>query len=102
MRPGPQEYYFWGGIYEYNGRVGFASGHSPMHKILALRTAIAILVFTAGVAISQAQIYQWQYIDPADPNQGKDQSSTLAPDGAYFSPSPGLQLFGKNLTKAYL
>jgi uncharacterized protein YjbI with pentapeptide repeats/formylglycine-generating enzyme required for sulfatase activity len=51
---------------------------------------------------AHADIYQWEYIDPADPSQGKRQSTTLAPDGAGVDAVPGALLSGRNLTMAYL
>jgi len=70
-------------------------------KRLAFSQAIGLLlVFAASRA--RADIYQWEYIDPADPSQGKQQSTTLAPDGAGVDAVPGAQLSGRNLTMAYL
>jgi uncharacterized protein YjbI with pentapeptide repeats len=51
---------------------------------------------------ARADIYQWEYIDPSDPNQGKHQSTTLAPDGAGVDAVPGAYLSGRDLTMAYL
>ena len=50
----------------------------------------------------RADIFQWEYINPADPSQGKQQSTTLAPDGAGVDAVPGADLIGRNLTMAYL
>src|SRR5262249_45696959 len=51
---------------------------------------------------AQADIYQWEYINPADPSQGKRQSTLLAPDGAGVDAVPGAVLNSRNLTMAYL
>ena len=51
---------------------------------------------------ARADIFQWEYINPADPSQGKRQSTTLAPDGAGVDAATGANLAGRNLTKAYL
>jgi uncharacterized protein YjbI with pentapeptide repeats len=51
---------------------------------------------------AHADIYQWEYINPADPSQGKRQSTTLAPDGAGVDALPGADLSNRNLTMAYL
>ena len=51
---------------------------------------------------AHADIFQWEYINPADPSQGKQQSTTLAPDGAGVDAVPGANLYGRNLTMAYL
>jgi uncharacterized protein YjbI with pentapeptide repeats len=63
--------------------------------------SIAAAVF-AFAAVAHANIYQWEYINPADPNQGKRQSTTLAPDGAGVDAVPGADLTFRNLTMAYL
>jgi uncharacterized protein YjbI with pentapeptide repeats len=51
---------------------------------------------------ARADIYQWEYINPADPSQGKQQSTTLAPDGAGVDAVPGADLIGRDLSMAYL
>ena len=51
---------------------------------------------------ARADIFQWEYINPADPSQGKRQSTTLAPDGAGVDAVPGADLSGRDLTMAYL
>ena len=51
---------------------------------------------------ARADIFQWEYINPADPSQGKQQSTTLAPDGAGVDAVPGADLSDRNLTMAYL
>src|SRR5262245_18638751 len=49
-----------------------------------------------------ADIFRWEYINPADPSQGKRQSTTLAPDGAGVDAVPGAVLDHRDLTMAYL
>lgn len=72
------------------------------------RTMLAVAALTAlhgafsRVPVTRADIYQWEYIDPANPNLGKQQSSMLAPDGAGVSAIPGANLSNRDLTKAYL
>jgi uncharacterized protein YjbI with pentapeptide repeats len=51
---------------------------------------------------AHADIFQWEYINPADPSQGKRQSTTLAPDGAGVDAVPGAFVRERNLTMAYL
>jgi uncharacterized protein YjbI with pentapeptide repeats len=51
---------------------------------------------------ARADIFQWEYINPADPSQGKRQSTTLCPDGAGVDAVPGASLSGRNLTMANL
>ncbi len=44
---------------------------------------IGILSLAACFATAaRGDIYQWEYIDPLQPELGRQQSSTLAPDGA--------------------
>jgi uncharacterized protein YjbI with pentapeptide repeats len=51
---------------------------------------------------ARADIYQWEYVNPADPSQGKRQSTLLAPDGAGVMPAPNSVLSNLDLTMAYL
>ncbi len=51
---------------------------------------------------SRADIYQWEYVNPADPTQGKRQSTLLVPDGAGVMPAPNSVLSNLDLTMAYL
>jgi uncharacterized protein YjbI with pentapeptide repeats len=68
-----------------------------------MRLCPLALTLWASLAVpASAQIYQWEYVNPSDPSQGKRQSTTLAPDGAGVQPLPGAPLFGRDLTKAYL
>src|SRR5262245_42095613 len=69
------------------------------HRILLVSLSPFLLVFASS---ARADIYQWEYIDPADPAQGRQQSSTLAPDGAGVSAMPAANLSGLDLSKAYL
>src|SRR5262245_39300519 len=65
---------------------------------------IVAIVFPLGAFASaaRADILQWEYINPANPSQGKQQSTTLAPGGAGVTAAPGASFAGRNLTKAYL
>ncbi len=62
-------------------------------------------LIAASIAFSlvpaRADIYQWEYINPADPSQGRQQSTTLCPDGAGQNAIPYAFLYG-DLTMAYL
>ena len=77
-----------------------------MHAILNRPSRVlqiaAMFPLVAFAAAAQADIFQWEYINPADPSQGKQQSTTLAPDGAGVDAVPGADLSGRNLTMAYL
>lgn len=53
-------------------------------------------------ATVRADIFQWEYINPADLSQGIQESTTLCPDGAGVDAIPSAVLTGKNLTKAFL
>ena len=78
-----------------------------MHAILnrpsrVLQIAAAMFLLVAFATAARADIFQWEYINPADPSQGKQQSTTLAPDGAGVDAVPGADLSDRNLTMAYL
>ena len=60
------------------------------------------LVFHAPLPPAPFNIFQWKYVNPHDPSQGKLESSVLAQSGFGLHAEPGLQATGKNLTKAYL
>src|SRR5262245_9583569 len=66
------------------------------------RVTTAMFLILAFASIAPADIFQWEYIDPADPSQGKQQSTTLAPDGAGVDAVPGADLSSRDLTMAYL
>jgi hypothetical protein len=68
-------------------------------KRLAYLSLIGLCLTTTA---AHADIYQWEYINPVDPSQGKRQSATLAPDGAGVDAVPGAMLTSRDLTKAYL
>jgi uncharacterized protein YjbI with pentapeptide repeats len=70
------------------------------NRVMQIAAALFPLVAFAGSA--HADIFQWEYINPADPSQGKQQSTTLAPDGAGVDAVPGSNLSGRNLALAYL
>ena len=61
-----------------------------------------LLAFFAPTPLARADIFQWEYINPADPSLGKQPSTTLAPDGAGVHAVPGANLSNRNLTMAYL
>src|SRR5262245_42616223 len=67
----------------------------PIAQVVGL-----FLVFAPTAA--RADIFQWEYINPADPTQGKQQSTTLCPSGAGVDAAPGADLSSRNLTMAYL
>ena len=64
---------------------------------------IGILSLAACFATAaRGDIYQWEYIDPLQPELGRQQSSMLAPDGAGRDAVPGVALDGLDLTMAWL
>ena len=69
-----------------------------MSRLINLLLAAGLL----SAASAHADIFQWEYIDPADPSQGKQQSTALAPDGAGVDAVPGATLIDRDLTMAYL
>jgi uncharacterized protein YjbI with pentapeptide repeats len=67
-----------------------------------LKIAAAIFPVVTSVSQARADIFQWKYINPADPSQGKRQSTTLAPGGAGVDALPGAEVTRRDLTIAYL
>jgi uncharacterized protein YjbI with pentapeptide repeats len=66
-------------------------------------TRFALLLLAVSVArSSSADIYQWEYVNPSDPSQGKQQSSIVCAGGAGVDAVPGVSLYGRDLTMAYL
>lgn len=63
---------------------------------------IALLVGLAFAPRARADIFQWEYIDPANPALGKKQGTTLCVDGAGVAAFPGTAIAKRNLTMAYL
>lgn len=68
-----------------------------VHSIIA-----SLLALFGHNAIARADIFEWEYVNPANPGLGKQQSTTLAPGGAGVNAVPGANLANRNLTKAYL
>ena len=63
--------------------------------------AIGIAIVLMIVSWASADIYQWEYIDPAHPELGKQQSTTLCPDGAGVTVHEWANLENLDLTRAY-
>jgi uncharacterized protein YjbI with pentapeptide repeats len=70
--------------------------------ILIAASLAALLSFLSPAPVTRADIFQWEYINPADPSQGKQPSTMLAPDGAGVSAETGANLSYRDLTMAYL
>jgi uncharacterized protein YjbI with pentapeptide repeats/CubicO group peptidase (beta-lactamase class C family) len=69
---------------------------------LAASLCVSLLSLLAFAASTHADIFQWEYINPADPSQGKQQSAVLCPGGAGVDAVPGADLWERDLTMAYL
>ncbi|HEY4760817.1 MAG TPA: pentapeptide repeat-containing protein [Thermoguttaceae bacterium] len=63
---------------------------------------VALLVVIFFGSSVRGDIYQWEWIDPAHPELGKQQSTTICPDGAGVNAVPNADLSLRDLTKAYL
>jgi uncharacterized protein YjbI with pentapeptide repeats len=61
---------------------------------------MGIVLLLSNLAV--AEVFQWEFVDPANPALGKKKSTTLAPDGAGANLTSVTSLLGRNLTKAYL
>src|SRR5262245_17722989 len=75
------------------------NNHRPVIVTVSLGT---LLVLVAPAATAHADIFQWEYINPADPSQGKQPSTMLCVGGAGANAAPGTNLSYRNLTMAYL
>jgi uncharacterized protein YjbI with pentapeptide repeats len=69
-------------------------------RVAALLAALVTILIPSRAA--RADIFQWEYINPANPGLGKQQSATLAPDGAGVFLGDGVSLANLDLTRAYL
>jgi hypothetical protein len=63
---------------------------------------ISVITFLLCNSILQATIFQWAWVDPTDPSQGKIQSSNVCIGGTGVSAVPNAFLTSRNLTQAYL
>lgn len=73
------------------------------HWTISISASLATLVaLFASAPVARADIFQWQYINPANPSLGKQQSTTLCPDGAGVYGVSGENLSNRNLTMAYM
>src|SRR5687767_8482001 len=70
--------------------------------LLAAWGAACSAVVLAAPRSALADIFEWEYINPANPSQGKRQSTTVCPGGAGVNAVPNASLSYRNLTKAYL
>lgn len=63
---------------------------------------VAVLAWTVLVTEARADIYQWEWVAPADHSQGQRQSATVCPGGTGVNAVPGANLTSCDLTKAWL
>jgi uncharacterized protein YjbI with pentapeptide repeats len=63
---------------------------------------ITAMLWVTFPQLASADIYEWEWINPADHSQGRQQSTTLVPDGAGRDAVPGASFYSDNLTKAWL
>jgi uncharacterized protein YjbI with pentapeptide repeats len=94
-------------LFAFAAAVLFVTRRTRIRAILHRSLTTGLLVSLSPLLLvspspDRADIFQWEYIDPADPNQGKRPSTTLCPDGAGLDAVPGAKLFNRNLTMAYL
>src|SRR6476620_8032314 len=78
---------------------------NPMTKhwtVLITASLATLLAMLAPAPSVHADIFQWQYFNPANPSQGKQPSTILCPDGAGVYAGQGANLSNRNLTMAYL
>ena len=77
--------------------------NSPGRLLMKPLTCLCLVgLLCAAARPVQADIFQWEYINPANTGLGKQQSSTLCPDGGGVNAVPGGILNNRNLTLAYL
>jgi hypothetical protein len=70
-----------------------------------IRFILGVLAVVASFAVARpacADVFEWEYINPANPSQGTRPSTRLVVDGNGIFPTAGVYLSGLNLTKGYL
>ncbi len=60
--------------------------------VLVTASLATLLTAFFPLPLARADIYEWEYINPANPSLGKQQSTTLCPDGAAPMPRPARTL----------
>jgi hypothetical protein len=73
-----------------------------MTKYYTVLVTATLAALFAPVPVARADVFEWEYINPANPSLGKQPSTTLAPGGAGANAVPGTNLSNRNLTMAYL
>lgn len=73
-----------------------------LRPVAMARTLALLVAIFSPLTATRADIFEWEYVNPAIPSLGKQRSTTLAPNGAGVNAGPGANLANFNLTKAYL
>jgi len=61
------------------------------HLTVLITASLATqLTAFSPLPLARADIHQWEYINPANPSQGKQQSTTFTPDGAGQNVGPNV------------
>ena len=71
---------------------------------MRLNQTLVLIIWCCAAfsGVANADIHQWEYIDPERPYEGKRQTMSLVPNGLGLHPMPGLAASNKDLTRAYL
>ena len=69
---------------------------------LVMASLATLLAFFVPAPVARADIFKWEYINPTNPSQGRQPSTTLTPGGAGVNAVLGANLSNRNLTMAYL
>src|SRR5687768_11821667 len=73
------------------------------HWTVLLTASVAtLLALFAPAPVARADIFQWEYLNPANPSQGKQPSTMLTPGGAGVNAVPGANLTFRDLTMGFL
>ncbi|MEX2168354.1 MAG: pentapeptide repeat-containing protein [Pirellulales bacterium] len=73
------------------------------HLTFLVTASLATLLALFAPALNtRADVFQWEYINPADPSEGKQPSTMLTPGGAGVNAVPGANLTFRDLTMGYL
>src|SRR5262245_33166961 len=77
-----------------------------LNRRASIRNTFAVRLLCLGCLILpasvRADIFQWQWVNPNNPNLGRMESTTLAPNGAGVSAIPFSNLSAKDLRNGYL
>src|SRR5688572_6434878 len=78
---------------------------NPMSKYwrpLLTSSLVTLPPLFSAAPVARADIFQWVYINPATPSQGKQSSTMVTPGGAGVNAVPGANLSYRDLTMGYL